>query len=76
MESKIKTRPFKKWCLKIKLKQLESKRDREILSFIESHPSQAAKLDDLTNYIHTANFKELEHKIKALRRLIRITYKN
>lgn len=72
----MKTRPFKKWCLKIKLKQLENRRDKEILSFIESHPSQAARLDDLTNYIQTDNFKDLEVKIVALRRLIRMVSKN
>lgn len=59
-----------KICLKRKIKTLESKRDDEIISFILSNPSQAARADNIVENINSDSLNAIELKIKALRRLL------
>jgi len=61
---------FKTFCLKRKLRRLENKRNSEIVSFILSHPSQAARMDNLEKNINSETLKIIDFKIKAIRRLL------
>jgi molybdopterin-guanine dinucleotide biosynthesis protein A len=67
---------FKKFCLKRKLRSLERKRNSEIVSFIESHPTQAARMDNLEKNINSESFREINFKINAINRLMSIQSKN
>jgi hypothetical protein len=61
---------FKTFCLRRKLRKLENKRNNEIVSFILSHPSQAARMDNLEKNINSDTLREIDFKIKAIHRLI------
>lgn len=67
---------LKNFCLKRKLRALENKRNREIVSFIEAHPGQAAKMDNIENTINSETMREVEFKIRAIRRLLSKQGKN
>ena len=62
--------------LKRKIKILESKRDNEIISFILSNPSQAARADNIVKSINSDSLDAIDLKIKALRRLLTQYSKN
>lgn len=71
MVSKIKNKGvLNAFCLKRKLRMLEEKRNKEIISFIMSHPSQAAKMDDLEKNINSDSLRAVDFKIKAVKRLL------
>jgi hypothetical protein len=71
MVSKTKNKSvFNKFCLKRKLRILEEKRNKEIISFIMSHPIQAAKMDDLEKNMNSDSLSAIDFKIKAIRRLL------
>lgn len=67
---------IRKFCLKRKIKTLESKRDNEIISFILSNPSQAARADNIVKSINSDSLDAIDLKIKALRRLLTQYSKN
>ncbi len=67
---------IRKFCLKRKIKTLESKRDNEIISFILSNPSQAARADNIVKSINSESLDAIDLKIKALRRLLTQYSKN
>ncbi len=67
---------IRKFCLKRKIKILESKRDNEIISFILSNPSQAARADNIVKSINSDSLDAIDLKIKALRRLLTQYSKN
>lgn len=61
---------IKIFYLKRRLKMLEYKRNREIIYFMESHPSQAAKMDNIEKYIDSKSFYMTNFKIKAISKLL------
>lgn len=67
---------IRKFCLKRKIKTLESKRDNEIISFILSNPSQAARTDNIVKSINSESLDAIDLKIRALRRLLTQYSKN
>ncbi len=67
---------IRKFCLKRKIKTLESKRDNEIISFILSNPSQAARADNIVKSINSESLDAIDLKIRALRRLLTQYSKN
>ena len=67
---------IRRFCLKRKIKTLESKRDNEIISFILSNPSQAARADNIVKNINSDSLDAIDLKIRALRRLLTQYSKN
>ena len=67
---------LKIFCLKRKLRNLEYKRNKEIITFIEFHPAQAAKMDNIEKNINSESLKAISFKIKALERLLSQYSKN
>lgn len=77
MDYKIESKKIiRKFCLKRKIKTLENKRDNEIISFILSNPSQAARADNILKNINSDSLDAIDLKIKALRRLLTQYSKN
>lgn len=67
---------FKNFCLKLRLKRLESQRREEICNFILKYPGHAAKMDNIETRINSDSLKKIDFKIKAIRRLIEQSNKN
>jgi hypothetical protein len=70
-----KSKTVKKFCLRIKIKKLEKKRNEEIFSFISANPSRAAKTDNIETEMKSDSFDDVNLKIKAVRRLL-LKYSN
>ena len=71
MVTKIeKINPFKKFCLRLKLKNLEFDRAEEIAQFITAHPESVAKADNFEDKISTYNFKRINEKIATIKKLL------
>lgn len=61
---------IRKFCLKRKIKILESKRDDEIISFILRNHRQASRVDNIVKTINSDSLDAIDLKIKALRILL------
>jgi hypothetical protein len=67
---------LKTFCLRRKLRNLEYKRDKEISTFIEFHPTQAARMDNIEKNINSESLKAINFKITAIQRLLSQYSKN